>query len=59
MFCIFVDVAMERLFTIGTPTYNRKDLLLRLYESLKRQTFRDFVWLIVDDGSTDGTKELV
>lgn len=50
---------MEHIFTIGTPTYNRKDLLSRLYESLKAQTFKDFLWLIVDDGSTDGTKEFV
>ncbi|MDO4188955.1 MAG: glycosyltransferase family 2 protein [Lachnospiraceae bacterium] len=45
--------------TVFTPTYNRKDLLPRLYESLKRQTCKDFMWLIVDDGSTDGTSELI
>ena len=50
---------MAHLFTVGTPTYNRKELLKRLYESLKKQTFKDFVWLIVDDGSKDGTKEMV
>ena len=42
-------------FTIFTTTYNRKNLLPRLYESIKAQTFKDFVWLIVDDGSKDGT----
>ncbi len=47
------------LFTIFTATYNRKDLLPRAYESVKKQTFRDFEWLIIDDGSTDGTGELV
>ena len=52
-------MSMEHLFTVGTPTYNRKKLLKRLYESLKNQTFKDFVWLIVDDGSQDGTKEVV
>jgi glycosyltransferase involved in cell wall biosynthesis len=47
------------VFTIFTPTYNRADTLPRVWESLKAQTFRDFEWLIVDDGSTDNTRELV
>lgn len=47
------------IFTIFTPTYNRVCLLPKLYESLKSQTFKDFEWLIVDDGSTDGTRDLV
>ena len=47
------------LFTVFTPAYNRKSLLLKLYESIKQQTFNDFEWLIVDDGSTDGTKEAI
>ena len=42
--------------TIFTPTYNRKDTLQRLYRSLCEQTVFDFEWLIVDDGSTDGTE---
>lgn len=46
-------------FTVFTPTYNRVGTLHRVYESLARQTFRDFEWLIVDDGSTDGTAGLV
>lgn len=45
--------------TIFTPTYNRRQLLKRTYESLKRQSVKDFEWLIVDDGSTDNTKEQV
>lgn len=45
--------------TVFTPTYNRAYTLPALYESLKRQTSRDFVWLIVDDGSTDNTREIV
>lgn len=47
------------LFTVFTPTYNRAHTLPRLYESIRRQTLRDFEWVIVDDGSTDGTRELV
>ena len=47
------------MITIFTPVYNRKDTLLRLYESLKRQTVKEFQWIVVDDGSTDGTKELM
>ncbi len=46
-------------FTIFTPTFNRKELLGKLYSSLQNQTYRDFEWLIVDDGSTDGTEERV
>lgn len=45
--------------TVFTPTYNRAHLLPRLYESLHRQTCKDFEWIIVDDGSTDNTEEVV
>ena len=41
--------------TVFTPTYNRAHLLSRIYESLKIQTFKDFEWVIVDDGSIDDT----
>ena len=41
--------------TVFTPTYNRKELLARVYESLRAQTVKNFEWLIVDDGSTDDT----
>jgi glycosyltransferase involved in cell wall biosynthesis len=46
-------------FTVFTPTYNRAHTLQRVFESLQEQTFRDFEWLIVDDGSTDNTQDLV
>lgn len=47
------------LFTIFTATYNRAHTLPRVYRSLKIQTCRDFEWVIVDDGSTDNTYDLV
>ncbi|WP_449304113.1 glycosyltransferase family A protein [Prevotella aurantiaca] len=47
------------LITIFTPTYNRGKLIQRLYKSLQNQTYNDFEWIIVDDGSTDNTKELI
>jgi len=46
-------------FTVFTPTYNRRHTLHRAYQSLEAQTCRDFEWLIVDDGSDDGTEDLV
>lgn len=45
--------------TILTPTYNRASLLPRLFDSLLRQTNNDFEWIVVDDGSTDDTREVV
>lgn len=47
------------MITVFTPTYNRKDLLKRCYGSLREQTVKDFEWLIVDDGSTDDSKEYI
>jgi len=52
-------VSKPFLFTVFTPTYNRAHTLDRVYRSLAAQTLRDFEWLVVDDGSTDGTKALV
>lgn len=45
--------------TVFTPTYNRKKFLPKLYQSLVEQNFKNFEWIIVDDGSTDGTCEYV
>ena len=45
--------------TVFTPAYNRAKTLPRTYSSLVKQDCKDFVWLIVDDGSTDETGELV
>lgn len=49
----------KKSITVCTPSYNRQHTLKRLYESLKNQTFKDFEWIIVDDGSIDNTKELI
>lgn len=49
----------SKLLTIFTPTFNRKHTLPQLYESLKNLDRDCFEWLIVDDGSIDGTRELV
>jgi len=46
-------------FTVFTPTYNRAYTLHRVWESLNSQTFRNFEWVIVDDGSTDETGQMV
>ena len=48
-----------KTLTVFTPTYNRAHTIGRTYESLLRQTCDDFEWLVVDDGSTDNTEELV
>lgn len=50
---------MEKLITVFTPTYNRAYCLSDSYEALKRQTSKNFEWLIIDDGSTDNTSALV
>ena len=45
--------------TVVTPAYNREKLLQKLYESLCNQDCKDFVWLIIDDGSSDNTGEYI
>lgn len=48
-----------KTLTVFTPTYNRKHTIGRTYDSLCRQTCGDFEWLVIDDGSSDGTREWV
>lgn len=50
---------MKPVITIFTSTYNRKHTLPVLYQSLKRQNYLNFEWVIVDDGSTDNTNEII
>lgn len=60
--CIYVVrvlVKEMKTLTVFTPTYNRAHTLPRLYQSLCAQTSDDFEWLVIDDGSTDGTRDLV
>ena len=49
----------KKKLTVFTPTYNRAHLLKRVYDSLTKQNSNDFLWLIIDDGSKDNTKEIV
>ena len=50
---------MTEKLTVFTPAYNRANTLPRAFEALKKQSDKRFVWLIVDDGSTDNTREVV
>ena len=50
---------IDILISVFTPTYNRADLLHRLYDTLILQTYKNFEWIIVDDGSKDNTKDVV
>ncbi|USL25726.1 glycosyltransferase family 2 protein [Priestia megaterium] len=49
----------KKRITIFTPTYNREFIIRKCYESLCSQSNQEFTWLIVDDGSTDNTEELI
>lgn len=49
----------ENFVTVFTPTFNRADKLIRVYRSLEKQTYRNFEWLIIDDGSGDDTRNVV
>ena len=47
------------MFSIITPTYNRAHTLSRVFDSINSQTYKTFEWIIIDDASTDDTKELI
>lgn len=53
------SMKLNTFCTVFTPTYNRKEYLAVLYDSLLKQSYKDFEWVIVDDGSTDNTKEYI
>ena len=48
-----------KLITVFTPTYNRASMLCKCYDSLVRQKSNNFIWQIIDDGSTDNTEDVV
>ena len=48
----------EYRITVCTPTFNRAYIIAKLFSSLKAQSFTNFEWLVVDDGSTDETEAL-
>ncbi len=50
---------MKYSFTVFTPTYNREKSILDVYNSLERQTYKNFQWIVIDDGSADGTGDLI
>lgn len=50
---------MPPFISVLTPTYDREGTLPRLYDSLTAQTFKGFEWIVIDDGSTDSTPELI
>ena len=54
-----VSFMQNKTIAVFTPTYNRAYKLPDLYNALKRQTSKDFVWIVVDDGSTDNTRTLI
>lgn len=47
------------MITVFTPAYNRAHSIHRVYDSLKAQTYHEFEWIIVDDGSSDNTEEVI
>lgn len=63
MLCLTVNVTnyknWQMIFTVFTPTFNRAHTLHRVFASLCAQTFTDFEWVVVDDGSEDNTEALI
>ena len=49
---------MKKEITVFTPIYNRAYCIEMLYESLKKQTYKNFEWIVVDDGSTDNIAQI-
>jgi len=52
-------VNLSPVYTVFTPTFNRAHTLHRVFDSLVAQTYRDFEWIVIDDGSTDDTQSLI
>ena len=50
---------MNSGFDVFTPTYNRAYCIKNVYDSLLQQTYKDFTWVVIDDGSQDDTKNLI
>lgn len=49
----------DKLITVLTPAYNRGGLLSEAYKSLVQQDNKNFIWMVVDDGSVDNTEEII
>ena len=50
---------MNPKVSICIPTYNRKDYLKETLDSIFAQTYKDYEVVVIDDGSTDGTKDMI
>lgn len=50
---------MKYKFSVFTPTYNRAKDIVACYLSLCKQTFSDFEWIVIDDGSNDNTNQVM
>ena len=49
---------MSLLISVLTPVWNRSDMLPRVFESLQNQTYKNFEWLVGNDGSSDGFRSI-
>nr|WP_300815394.1 glycosyltransferase family A protein [uncultured Acetatifactor sp.] len=50
---------MSLEITVFTPTYNRAYIIGEVYVSLEKQTYKNFEWLVIDDGSSDNTEDVI